>query len=302
LFKRCYFIVNNSLLLLYGANLDSKTLLMSFKYFLIFICFGCILTGCAVKKFKNLEYNAPQVKETPAPTLNIFTKRNPKDSLQPVLIFVHGGYWNSGRKEIYSYIGRNFARNELTVVIPDYTKSPVASYKEMTEQIAQSIKWTQENISAYGGDPSQIYITGHSAGGHLSALAVMNKQYAVAPKTVKGIILNDAAGLDMYSYLLENKPTDKYNYISTWTLDPENWKAASPYYFIDEQTPEIKIYTGTKTYASIIAGNEKFVQELQKYQPNVQIEFLNKKHIPMVTQLFFPWNDRIDDIVAFIKN
>ncbi|MFT7429361.1 MAG: arylformamidase [Nonlabens sp.] len=274
---------------------------MSFKHSLIFMCFGFILTSCSVKKFKNIDYKTFQIEETPAPTLNIFTKRGTKDSLQPVLIFVHGGYWNSGRKEIYNYLGRNFARNEVTVVIPDYTKSPVASYKEMTAQIAQSIKWTQKNISIYGGDPNQIYITGHSAGGHLSALAVMNEQYGVETNTVKGIILNDAAGLDMYSYLLENKPTEQYNYISTWTLDPENWKAASPYYFIDEQTPEIKIYTGTKSYASIIAGNEKFVQELQKYQPKVQIEFLDKKHIPMVTQLFFPWNDRIDDIVAFMK-
>jgi acetyl esterase/lipase len=217
------------------------------------------------------------------------------------LIFIYGGYWNSGRKEIYNYVGRNFARKGITVVVPDYTKSPVSSYKEMADQIAQSIRWTQKHIAAYGGNPDQLYLTGHSAGGHLGALAVMNKKYNIPANTVKGVILNDAAALDMYSYLLENKPTPKNNYISTWTLDPENWKAASPYYFIDKETPKIKIYTGAKTYASIIAGNKKFVLELQKFQPEVHIEFLNKKHVSMVTQLFFPWNNTLDEMVSFMK-
>jgi hypothetical protein len=70
---------------------------------------------------------------------------------------------------------------------------------------------------------------------------------------------------------------------------------------MDKKNPEIKIYTGTKTYASIIAGNNKFVLELQKYQPDAHIEFLDKKHVSMVTQLFFPWNDLLEEMASFIK-
>ena len=274
---------------------------MSLKNFFLFLSTSLLLCGCSVKKFKNLDYKAPQIKETPAPTLNVFSNRKPADSLQPVLIFVYGGNWNSGKKEIYNRIGRNFANNGVTVVIPDYTKSPVASYDDMTVQIAQAIKWTQENIKDYSGDPNRIYLTGHSAGAHLGALAVMNKKYGIDSKTVKGIVFNDAAGLDMYTYFLENKPTEKDDYISTWTLDPVTWKEASPYYFIDENTPEIMIYNGTKTYPSILEGNEAFLKKLKDYQPNAHIKYLDKKHPAMVIQMFFPWNNMIDEIIGFMK-
>lgn len=260
-----------------------------------------LMSSCAVKKYKNLDYKAPQVEQVPAPTLNIFAKRKKADSLQPVLLFIYGGNWNSGKKETYNYVGRNFARHGVTVVMPDYTKSPIANYDEMAQQIAQSIQWTRDSIEQYGGDPDRIFITGHSAGGHLGAIAVMNKKYHVDKDAIKGIILNDAAGLDMYSYLLENRPTTQDNYIATWTEDPAIWKAASPYYFIDKNTPEMKIYTGTKSYPSIINGNERFVKKLNEYQPDVAIEYLEKKHASMVIQLFFPWNNRIDEIVNFMK-
>lgn len=274
---------------------------MSFKFFFILIISMLFLTSCSVKKYKNLDYLAPLVKEAPAPTLNIFAKRKKANTLQPVLIFVYGGNWNSGKKETYNYVGRNFARHDVILVMPDYTKSPKANYEDMTKQIAQSIKWTKENIEAYGGDPNQIFITGHSAGAHLGALAVMNPSYQVDINTVKGILLNDAAGLDMYSYLLENQPTAQDDYIATWTEHPENWKAASPYYFIDKDTPKMKIYTGTKSYRSIINGNERFVKKLNEYQPDVSMEYLEKKHAAMVVQLFFPWNKRIDEMVQFMK-
>jgi arylformamidase len=268
--------------------------------FISLILIMTICSSCAVKKFKNLDYKAPVINDAPAPTLNVFQKKK-VNSLQPVLIFIYGGNWNSGRKEIYNYIGRNFARRGVTLVMPDYTKSPVANYDDMTRQIAQCIQWTKSNIADYGGDPDNIYLTGHSAGGHLGALAVMNPSYGVAQNDVAGIILNDAAGLDMFSYLKEHPPTTTSNYLSTWTDDPAQWKNASPYYFINSDMPAFKMYVGTKTYKSIDVGNSAFAKAAQNYQPELHIEYLDKKHVPMVTHLFWPWSSRYDEISAFMK-
>src|SRR5665811_923606 len=92
-----------------------------------------IFTGCAVKKHKNIPYlqktySLNEVK----PTLNVFTARNPKIKKSPVLIFVHGGDWNSGKKEIYGFFGRNFAKKGVVSVIPGYTLSPKVNYDTMT--------------------------------------------------------------------------------------------------------------------------------------------------------------------------
>lgn len=269
----------------------------------IIVLFSSFLfIGCA-KKITDVSYvtESTGVISTVTPKLNVFVPRNSKLKQLPILIFVHGGNWNSGRKGTYDLLGRNFARKGVITVIPDYTLSPTANYDAMAEQVARAIEWTKRNIGQYNGNPNAIYVTGHSAGGHLVALAVMNPKYGIDPTTISGIILNDAAGLDMKKYLEDNPPTDKDNYIATWTTSPAKWQDASPIYFLNKNTPPFLIYVGDKTYASIKVANSRFVKALHAFRPQVTPINLNKKHIPMVLQYFWPWSDRFDEVTDFMK-
>ncbi len=259
------------------------------------------ITSCGFTKHKNISYLENSEKSNP-PSLNVFSaKDEDTTSRPPVLIFVHGGNWDSGKKGWYSFFGKNFARKGITTVVVGYTLSPEADYDEMTSQIASAIQWTKNNISNYNGDPNQIFLTGHSAGGHLIALAVMNPKYGIDPNDISGIILNDAAGLDMHNYLQKNPPGTANNYLTTWTNDPETWKKASPIFYLDEETPPFLIYLGKKTYPSITTANKRFLEALKPYQPQVEPVLLNKKHIPMMTQYFWPWNDRYQEIIDFME-
>ena len=265
--------------------------------FLIFFS----LTSCATKKYKNVSYLQNTISVEEQPTLNIFIPRNKKFKNNPVLLFVHGGNWNSGDKKLYGFFGRNFAKKGITTVIVGYTLSPNANYDNMAKQVAKAIEWTKNNIADYKGDPNSIFLTGHSAGGHLVALASTNPKYIKDKSIIKGIILNDAAGLDMKHYLEEFPPTMVDDYLRTWTDNPENWAAASPIYFLDTTTPKMMIYLGNKTYESIKVSNERFLNALHAFQPDVKPIILNKKHIPMILQYFFPWSNRFDEIKQFIK-
>lgn len=274
---------------------------MRYLLYLALILLTLSTIACSSKKLTDQPYLSTTVTSTSAaPKLNVFVPRNIKKDA-PVLIFVHGGYWNSGRKGTYDLMGRNFASRGIITIIPDYTLSPEANYDEMTQQIAAVISWAKLKAKSFKGNPNQIFISGHSAGGHLAALAVMNPKYGIEKGTVSGIILNDAAGLDMHDYLQEYPPTTDHDYLATWTDKPENWKDASPIYFIDKNTPPIMMYVGKKTYPSIIDSNASFLKVLHTVQPNVQPIFLNKKHVPMVTQYFQPWSDRIDEVSNFIN-
>lgn len=273
------------------------------RYFLGFLglAFSLSMTNCGSNKITDIPYLTKAVSEkTTLPKLNIFVPRNSKKNAA-VLIFVHGGYWNSGRKGTYDLLGRNFAGKGIVTIIPDYTLSPAASYDEMTTEIAAVIKWAQKNVSQYGGDSQQIFVTGHSAGGHLAALAVMNPKYGIDSKSISGIILNDAAGLNMKDYLEKNPPTNYKDYLATWTNNPENWGEASPINFIDKNTPPFLIYVGKKTYASIKVANSQFLKVLNPIQPKVVPIYLDKKHVPMVTQYFWPWNPQIERVINFMK-
>lgn len=258
-----------------------------------------LFINCAAKKIGDVTYiNAAQPN---APKLNIFVPGHPKQKKLPVLIFVHGGNWNSGNKDTYGFFGRNFAKKGVITIIPDYTLSPAANSDVMAKQIAEAIQWTKNNISRYNGDPAHIFITGHSAGGQLAAIAVMNPKYGIAKGTIAGIILNDAAGLDMKNYLEENPPTDVNDYITTWTNDPARWQDASPIYFLDKNMPPFLIYVGDKTYSSIKTANERFLKAVHAYQPTVVPLHINKSHVPMVLQYFWPWSDRFGEVISFME-
>jgi acetyl esterase/lipase len=275
---------------------------MRFSFVVIVLLNAFLLVNCASKKSTNVSYQSNTVKTASVtPKLNVFVPRKSKATALPVLIFVHGGNWNSGRKGTYDLLGRNFASKGVITVIPDYTLSPNANYDTMTKQIAAVIKWTKKNISQYKGNPDQIFITGHSAGGHLGALAVMSPKYGIDPKTISGVILNDAAGLDMKNYLEENPPTTQDDYLTTWTSNPEKWRDASPIYFLDKNTPPFLIYVGDKTYNSIKIANSRFVSALKPFQPELTPIRLNKNHVQMVVQYFYPWSDRFDEVIAFMK-
>ena len=258
-----------------------------------------LLTACASKKISNISYlKSSKALVESFPELNVFKTRKSKNN--PVVIFIHGGSWNEGNKKIYGFLGRNFAKKGIVTVIPNYTLSPDGSYDTMAKEVAAAIKWTYENIEKYNGNPDQIFLMGHSAGGHLIALVGTNPKYLENTNLIKGIILNDAAGLDMNSFLEKYPPTKNRNYDVTWTKNPEKWKDASPIYFLSEKTPPIFMITGTKTYPSIISQNKDFVEKLNTYQPSVKINYQSKKHIPMMSQFIFPWNKNYKQIIKFI--
>ncbi len=267
---------------------------------IIYFSLGIFLfVSCQSRKYKDFVYG--QAKDHTDLKLNIFVPNKSEEKKMPVLIFVHGGNWNSGNKNLYGFFGRNFAKKNIITVMPEYTLSPKANVDEMTTEIAEAVKWVQKNINKYKGDSNQIFVTGHSAGAHLVTSAVLNPKFGIKENSISGIILNDAAGIDMKDYLEKYPPTIKDDYLATWSNDPKNWYQASPINFLDQNSPPFLIYVGSKTYQSITVANDHFLKELNKFQPDVKPIIVNKSHIPMILQYVSPWSDRFDETETFMR-
>jgi acetyl esterase/lipase len=113
--------------------------------------------------------------------LDLYLPAGQKDF--PVLVFVHGGAWSRGDKNelgIYNALGRCFARQGIGVVCPNYRLSPSVKHPEHVRDIARAYAWTFRNIARYGGCPGELFIGGHSAGGHLAALLAADETYLKA--------------------------------------------------------------------------------------------------------------------------
>ena len=95
---------------------------------------GAICGGaCGIRS--NISYlnNSIAIVES-FPKLDVFQPR--KSENNPVVIFIHGGYWDEGKKGIYKFLGRNFAKKGVLTVIPNYTLSPKGNYDTMAKEVA----------------------------------------------------------------------------------------------------------------------------------------------------------------------
>jgi arylformamidase len=90
----------------------------------------------------------------------------------PVLVYIHGGYWRSGSKEDNCNFVPTFTRRGATVVLVEYDLCPNVTVTDIVRQTRGAVGWTYKNITRFGGDPSRLFVAGHSAGGHLTAMAL----------------------------------------------------------------------------------------------------------------------------------
>jgi len=114
-----------------------------------------------------------------------------KDARAPVLVFIHGGYWKIGLGDDYDFVAMGAFQAGFTVVIVNYDLAPKVTIPEMVRQIRSAIAWTSEYIMQFNGDPKQIIVAGHSAGGHLAAMSGFTKwsDYGLPKNTIKGILV-----------------------------------------------------------------------------------------------------------------
>ncbi|MFM5949460.1 MAG: alpha/beta hydrolase [Novosphingobium sp.] len=127
----------------------------------------------------------------PAQRLDLCVPDRP-GTARPVLVWVHGGGWNSGSPGDYHFIGRTFARAGYVVVIPGYRLVPDGVYPHMIEDTAKALAWTRENVAAHGGDPDRVVIMGQSAGAYNVAMVALERQWlgreGVPDGFIKGVI------------------------------------------------------------------------------------------------------------------
>ena len=107
--------------------------------------------------------------DTPGQALDIFPSSSKN---APVHVFIHGGYWRAANitKSVYSHIAGPLIAAGATVVLLDYDLCPEVRITDIVDQIKTAMAWIYQNIQKYNGDRKRIFVSGHSAGGHLTAM------------------------------------------------------------------------------------------------------------------------------------
>jgi arylformamidase len=90
---------------------------------------------------------------------------------RPIHLFIHGGYWRAFSKEDYAFIADSIVGAGGIAAIVDYALMPKARMSMLVEQVQRACQWLAEHATEMGGDQNRMTISGHSAGGHLAAMA-----------------------------------------------------------------------------------------------------------------------------------
>ena len=130
---------------------------------------------------KNIAYG-----ELSREQLDIYPSPQPSSR---TLIFIHGGYWHKFDKADFQFIANAFRADNVTTVIINYPLAPVVSIDQVVLSCRKAIRWLYHNVSAYNGNPDQLYIAGHSAGGQLAAMLMANNwnELNVPADAIKGV-------------------------------------------------------------------------------------------------------------------
>ncbi len=88
----------------------------------------------------------------------------------PLHLFLHGGYWRRFSARDFAFLAPAFVHAGITLVIPNYALCPVVRLSEIVRQMRAAVAWTFRHAAELGGDRTRLTVSGHSAGGHLTAM------------------------------------------------------------------------------------------------------------------------------------
>ncbi|CAO3456354.1 MULTISPECIES: alpha/beta hydrolase [Azospirillum] len=88
----------------------------------------------------------------------------------PIVVFIHGGYWQSLDKSDFSYIAKSYIEDGFNFAAVNYRLAPSVSMANIVSDVQNALLWLYRNAQTYRCDPGRIYVTGSSAGGHLTAM------------------------------------------------------------------------------------------------------------------------------------
>jgi acetyl esterase/lipase len=217
----------------------------------------------------------------------------------PVVFFVHGGSWSSGDKSAYSFVGRTFASQGFATVVINYRLSPAVSHPAHIEDVARAFAWVYKNIVRYGGNPEKIFITGHSAGGHLVALLALDEKYLQAhvltPRTIKGAI--PLSGV--YDVTVIPPGT---NYDAVFGTDPQVCLDASPITHVNFNEPPFLVIYAQFEYPTLDTQAQQFSERLKLNGNEVQLlEISGRDHIGLAASIGTPADATTEAMLAFIR-
>jgi len=168
---------------------------------------------------------------------------------RPTFAYLHGGYWQWNDKETHAFVGEGLLARGVNLVLVEYTLAPEARMDDIAEEARLAMRWLLPRLGPQFGASGRLVVGGHSAGGHLSAVALQE------PGLAGGLLISGLYDLEpiMHSYL--NAPI---------RMDADEARRNSPQFAGPPRVPTI-VTVGAAELPELVRQSTEYAQHLRAH-------------------------------------
>jgi len=240
-----------------------------------------------VEKFKDLSYNPTKTADPVRHKLDLYMPKGAKDF--PVMMFVHGGAWKHGNKDLYGPLGETFAKQGIGTAVINYRLTDskgTIKHPDHIEDVAKAFAWVKANCGKYGGSKDKLFISGHSAGGHLVALLATDESYLKAERCTS----RDICGVMAVSGVYTITPLLLGDIFSK---DETVCQAASPMTHCKGHHPPFLIAYGSHDFPFLDVMAEEFGKKLKAEKNEATVMKLDRNHFSIIIDMGTKADDQL---------
>jgi acetyl esterase/lipase len=167
----------------------------------------------------------------------------------PTLVYIHGGYWQTNDKEPYAFLGESLLPGGFNLALVEYTLAPAARLDRIVAEVRAAVAWVIDHAKELGGDPARVFVSGHSAGGHLTAMAMSD------PRVAGGLAIS---GLYDLEPIRLNYLNDKLG------LDPDEARRNSPLLHLPSRAAPLVVTVGLGELPELIRQSQEYAEAWQR--------------------------------------
>lgn len=200
---------------------------------------------------------------------------------KPIILFIHGGSWQTGSKDEYLFVGESFSKAGYVTAIMNYRLAPQHKYPDYVQDTALALRWLTDHAHEYEANPEQMIVMGHSAGGFNAVEAVVNSQWLnevnVPVSNIKAVV--GIAG--PYSFNFHNFDNAKDAFDSNTTPD-----AVMPDRHVRVDAPPHLLLVATDDVTVKADNAVKMAKALRDKNIPVQMQFIQgASHISIMATI-----------------
>jgi len=197
----------------------------------------------------NLSYGANNAK------MDIFYPMTEDQDSTPVIVFIHGGYWQEGSKDIYSFISNSWTQAGCIAAVVGYNLAPEVSLDNMVTEIQHAVEFVAKKFPK-----SKLFLCGHSAGAHLCAMMSLTNWN-------NNLLVSQAIhGMCLLSGVFDLVPLINTYINDAVSLDVSSASRNSPQRILQQSSPTIRCPTLVVVEEH---GSPEFTRQSKEYVENL---------------------------------